>query len=47
MTTLDDSVGIRIPSELLLKIDELAKKKYSNRSQVAREAIAIGISNMK
>ena len=40
-------VQIRFSNEMIQKVDALAKKKQSNRSQVIREAAAIGIEQME
>lgn len=39
------SFNIILPKELVVKIDELAKKEYRNRSELIREAVRVYISD--
>ncbi len=39
-------VQVRFSKEMIQKVDKLAVKKQSNRSQVIREATAIGLKHM-
>lgn len=40
-------IGFKLPNSLKNRIDELAKRKESNRSQVVREAIKIGLARLE
>jgi predicted transcriptional regulator len=40
-------IGFKLSNSLKNRIDELAKRKESNRSQVVREAIKIGLTRLE
>jgi metal-responsive CopG/Arc/MetJ family transcriptional regulator len=44
LTDISEQINIRLPEKLKLKVDGLAEKKYSSRSQIVREAMGIGLS---
>lgn len=47
MSNDKSTIVINIPTVLKNRIDELVKQKESNRSQVTREAIKIGLALME